>query len=255
MENIKELTGASRVLALFSRLMNYPEGVGLHQLSEDTGIPKPTLHRILQTLKQQDWVVALGDGSYAISATFVARIQEFSATRPDDSAINECLNKLVDDFHEASHLAIRQGDQVVYLYKANPKSGGVQLSSSIGGANPCYCTAVGKLLLSLECKNIDELAKIVGKGPFPKKTRYTLTSLEELWAEIEDAKHYGFASDNQENEEGVNCIAVKAPLLINSSNAAAISVSGLAFRTPMEQLRLRAGHIQDIIKSTLNGVR
>ncbi|MFC7107640.1 IclR family transcriptional regulator C-terminal domain-containing protein [Nonomuraea rubra] len=49
-------------------------------------------------------------------------------------------------------------------------------------------------------------------------------------------REQGYATDDQENEPGVNCVAVAAYLTSPTVPSGAISVSGLAYRTPLRKL-------------------
>jgi DNA-binding IclR family transcriptional regulator len=69
--------------------------------------------------------------------------------------------------------------------------------------------------------------------PVEQRTPHTLTS-DARWAEdIARVREQGFAVDDQENEPGINCIAVR---VVTPSGEGALSVSALAYRTPLSAL-------------------
>ena len=57
-----------------------------------------------------------------------------------------------------------------------------------------------------------------------------------LWAELQGARTAGYAVDNQENEVGVNCIALPVGLETVGTVVGAVSLSALSFRAPLTHL-------------------
>ena len=65
---------------------------------------------------------------------------------------------------------------------------------------------------------------IVGPGPYPRRTEYSLTSYEELVTQLAEIQRLGYAVDRQELNLGVWCVA--APILgVRQTQPAAVSVS------------------------------
>ena len=137
--------------------------------------------------------------------------------------------------------------------KVDPASGSVRLTSVVGGRNPAYRTAVGKLLLSAACASADELAAVVGTGPFERRTANTVGTLDALWSEIQLTRERGWATDDQENELGVNCLAVPGHFGPAGAMSGAVSVSALAFRTPLAALVESVGEIRSIVDARPTG--
>ena len=65
-----------KALDVLERLGSYPEGAGLQQLSSDQGLPKASMHRLLQSLLRKQLVIKdsvsgryrLGPGVLALAA-------------------------------------------------------------------------------------------------------------------------------------------------------------------------------------------
>jgi len=65
---------------------------------------------------------------------------------------------------------------------------------------------------------------IVGPGPYPRRTEYSLTSYEELVTQLAGIQRLGYAVDRQGLNLGVWCVA--APILgVRQTQPAAVSVS------------------------------
>lgn len=65
------------------------------------------------------------------------------------SAAKPHLDELAATSQEAVHLVERDGNGIVYLYKAEPFQQLVRMASHVGLRNPMYCTGVGKSILAL----------------------------------------------------------------------------------------------------------
>ncbi len=87
-------------------------------------------------------------------------------------------------------------------------------------------------------------------GQLEARTEHTIVEPARLSSELGEAREHGFAIENQENEIGVNCLAVPVWLTSPSQPSGAISVSGLTYRTPVEALVEAAEEIVSIVRST-----
>jgi DNA-binding IclR family transcriptional regulator len=70
-------------------------------------------------------------------------------------------------------------------------------------------------------------------------TRKSISSLNELKSELAKVRKFGYAVDDEENEEGVCCVGA---VVRNASGepVAAISVSGPSFRLPAHKIPMAA---------------
>lgn len=243
----KRLVGADRVLAVMIALAEHPHGVSLDDLSRQLSSSKSTVHRALTSLRRAGLANQTSRGIYELGDEFLRLAFLNARERPDSAIIQPVLEQLVERYGETVHYAVLEGSEVVYRAKVDPPQGAVRLTSLIGGRNPAYRTAVGKLLLSLHVQSKAELTSIVGGGPFERKTENTITTVDELWAELLRIREQGFAVDDQENESGVNCLAVAAPPRVEATTPGAVSVSALAFRTPLDQLISDASYVRGVV--------
>lgn len=239
----QRLVGADRVLAVLIELGAHPRGVTLDELAQTLHSPKSTVHRALVALRKAGLAVQIGRGEYLLGDEFLRIAFRNFADRPDAALMTPILEELSQRFGETVHYAVLDGPEVVYRAKTDPPGGAVRLTSVIGGRNPAYRTAVGKLLLSYAVDSEQQLRDLLGPDPLVAQTSNTITDPSELWRELQETRARGYAVDDQENEVGVNCVAVPARLDERLHPAGAVSVSALAFRTPLEELVERAPEI------------
>ena len=131
------------------------------------------------------------------------------------------------------HLAILNQRDVVYIDKIESSQGGagLKMASHIGLRVPAHATSVGKVLLAdLGDKALDNL---LGREDLARLTDHTITRLSDLKDHLARVRDQGFAVDNEENEQGIRCVA--APIRNDTGRAvAAVSISSPAFRWDRE---------------------
>lgn len=231
-----KLVGTDRVLAVLLELARHPQGVGLEEIARAVDSSKPTVHRALASLRRAGLAAQDGRGHYLLGDEFLRIAFAHHEARPDNVRIQPILQRLTEHFGETVHYAVLDGHDVVYRAKVDPAAGAVKLTSTVGGRNPAHCTAVGKLLLSYQLSDQDAVATWVGDQPLEARTPTTVTTVAGLHAHLTKIRTLGYGTDDQENEPGINCLAV--PVFMNSPTmpSGAISISAMAYRTPLQRL-------------------
>jgi DNA-binding IclR family transcriptional regulator len=243
------LVGADRVLAVLRELAGHPAGVGLDELAKAVASPKPTVHRALVALRRAGFASQDGRGRYVLGDGFLRLAFAHHELRPDHVRVHPLLMELANRFGETAHYAVLDDRSIVYRSKVDPPTGAARLTSTIGGRNPAHCTAVGKLLLARALPDDESVATWVRLGDLEQRTERTLTTASALAAQLRTIREQGYAIDDQENEVGVNCIAVPIFLTSPSVPSGAISVSALAYRTPLPRLVDAVADIKSIVDS------
>jgi DNA-binding IclR family transcriptional regulator len=232
----ERLVGADRVLAVLAELARHPDGIGLEDMARAMASPKPTVHRALAALRRAGFAAQDGHGRYVLGDEFLRLAFAHHEARPDHVRVLPVLRRLCERYGETVHYATLDGRWVVYRSKLDPPSGAVKLTSVVGGRNPAHTTAVGKLLLSGVLRTEREVRDWIGDEPLPTPTERSIGTAERLFAELARTRERGYGVDDQENEPGVACLAVPAYLTSPSVPSGAISISGLAYRTPIQAL-------------------
>jgi DNA-binding IclR family transcriptional regulator len=247
-EEPPRLVGADRVLAVLIELGEHPQGATLDELAHALRSPKSTVHRALAALRKAGLAAQVGRGVYMLGDEFLRIAFRNFSDRPDAVIMTPRLGRLSQLFGETVHYAVLDGADVVYRAKTDPPGSTVRLTSVVGGRNPAYRTAVGKLLLSYTIDSREDLEALLGAAPLEAQTPHTITDVAELWEHLSLTRERGYAVDDQENEVGVNCVAVPVHLDGRAQPTGAVSVSALAFRTPLSDLVARAGEIAAIAR-------
>ncbi|NUS76097.1 MAG: IclR family transcriptional regulator [Streptomyces sp.] len=230
------LVGSDRVLAVLKQLAHYPDGVGLEELTRVIGSPKPTVHRALGALRRAGLADQDVRGRYVLGDEFLRMAFAHHEARPDHVRVGPLLRTLAARFGETAHYAVLDGREVVYRAKVDPPTGAARLTSTVGGRNPAHATGVGKLLLAHELDTLDAVRHWIGRTPLERRTPRTRCTAEELHRDLEAVRQRGYAVDDEENETGVNCLAVPLYATSPAVPSGAVSVSALTYRTPVQTL-------------------
>ena len=197
-----------RIFQLIEHLAAHPTGVSLQTLAGETGLAKSTVHRLLASLVGLGYVVQDEEnGHYRLTL----KMFELSSGIVDSMDImgvaKAHLERLSQRTGEAVHLVIRDGRDIVYIYKT--ESGPMRMSSRVGLRSPLYCTGVGKAILAT--RGDEEVLRCWEESERVPCTPYTITRKDAFLREISQIRQHGYAMDNEENELGVRCVAAAIP--------------------------------------------
>jgi IclR family transcriptional regulator, acetate operon repressor len=232
----RQLVGSDRVLAVLVELARHPDGATLQELARAVTSPKPTVHRALASLTRAGLAAKAGVGRYVLGDEFLRLAFAHHEARPDSVRIRPALQALAERYGETAHYAVLEGAEIVYRSKVDPPGGAVRLTSTVGGRNPAHSTAVGKLLLSYALPDDAAVAAWARGRRLRRRTDTTITDAGALAAELARTRARGYGVDDQENEVGIVCVAVPAFLTAPARPSGAVSVSALAYRTPLQRL-------------------
>ncbi|SEP98697.1 transcriptional regulator [Streptomyces sp. yr375] len=156
--------------------------------------------------------------------------------RPEHVRLRPLLDTLAARFGETAHYAILDRREVVYRAKVDPPAGAVRLTSTVGGRNPAHATGVGKLLLTHQLDTLADVEAWIGDSPLERRTPRTLHTAHDLHRELRTIRAKGHACDDQENETGINCLALPVYATSPTTPSGAVSISALTYRTPLSTL-------------------
>ncbi|MEM7734293.1 MAG: IclR family transcriptional regulator [Deinococcota bacterium] len=214
----KSLHRALEILSCFSE--ETPEW-GVSELSRHLNISKSSVSTILTTLAQEDLVQQLpmsrryhlGLGCLSLGFLSSTRIRLRDIAYP-------YLESLLQD-NRIIYLAIPYKNEVMYIEALYPSKRNIN-HSALGRRAPMHCTGIGKAMLAfMSSETID----IFAASPLQSFTANTITDKKALVNELKRTKEQGYATDIQEREEGIQCVA--APIRSNDGTViAGLSVSG-----------------------------
>jgi DNA-binding IclR family transcriptional regulator len=194
-----------RMFTLIDVLASREEAVSLKEISEKAGLHPSTAHRILNDLATGRFVDRPQPGSYRLGMRLL-ELGNLVKGRLNvrDAALTPMreLHKLIQ---QPVNLSMRQGDEIVYVERAYSERSGMQVVRAIGGHAPLHLTSVGKLFLAAD--DPQRTRAYATRTGLQGHTKNSITSLDALERELAKVRQYGQASDNEELELGVRCMA------------------------------------------------
>ncbi len=219
------------------------EGGRLSDLARELSLSKAACYAMLQTLIAHGFVADKGKGTarrYKLGMA-LARLgeQTIDSIALPDIAV-PVLRDLTAEVNLTSRVAVFDDGYAVVVGRIDAP-GAIRFDAALGRRELPHCTAVGKALLaSLEP---EEAMEILHRTGLPRRTPHTITKATSLMKELARIKHCGYAIDDEEDTEGVQCIG--ACVFDRSGRAAgAISVTGLKQRS-------RDGDLERVAKSVI----
>ena len=181
----------------------------LPALVEETGLPKPTLHRMLQQLESAGMIQREADGRHYGMALRLRRLGEdllFNSTV--HGARHAVLRTLVDEVGESCNITALAGGEVVYLDRVETAAP-LRFYLHPGSRVPAHCSASGKLFLAEMAPA--QRRRLLAHAPLEAYTQRTVTDLDALDEELKRVRRDGYALDNEEFLPGLLCAAVPVP--------------------------------------------
>ena len=102
-----------RAFLLLETMAEHDGMMGLSALAAESGLPLPTIHRLVRTLVDLGYLRQEPSRQYALGPRLI-RLGE-SSSRMLSIWARPHLSRLVDDLGESANLAMLDGDQVVYV--------------------------------------------------------------------------------------------------------------------------------------------
>jgi len=206
--------------------------LGVTELSKKLKLHKNNVFRILATLQSRNYIEQnKANDNYRLGIKCLELGQTFIHQRGLLKQAKAILQELAETTGETSYISFLRGNEVVYLDAVEGTST-VRVVSRVGLHMPLHATAAGKVLVAFESD--DEISKRFS-GELPRFTKKTKTSGAEFIKDITAVREKGYATDLEEFEDGLRCLA--APIRDYTRKVVgAISVSGPAHRLPDDRI-------------------
>jgi DNA-binding IclR family transcriptional regulator len=228
----------TRALDIFELLAASKIGLTLSDLSNALGVPKSSVHYLLNSLRNRGYVhrnettkrFLLGLKILTLSNAALSGIELRREAAP-------YLRRLMEKSGLTVHLAVLEGDEAVLVERIEPPSA-PRVATWIGKRMDLHCTGVGKAILAyLPDEDFDRMVREHG---FTRYNENTLVSRRRLVEEVARIRKLGYALEDEEGEIGFRCIG--CPIFNREGRiTAAISVAGTTEEiTPERGARLSA---------------
>jgi DNA-binding IclR family transcriptional regulator len=180
------------------------------EVSDRLGVARSTAHRLLGMLMahgfaQQDAGTKAylpGRALFEIGLGALSGLDVRREARPE-------LQRLVSEVRETVLLIVMQGTRTLVVDAVESEEL-VRVSGRTGGTMPPHIVAGGKVLLAE--MEPDQVRALLGPEPLEARTPDSITAYAELFAELDDVRRQGYATNFNEAESGLSGISVPIPV-------------------------------------------
>ena len=245
----------TRALNLLARLSETPSGLSLTDLSYQLGMPTATVHRLLSTFEEFDFVEQhaeqglwfVGLKAFTVGNAFLHRRDFVASARPH-------MRALVDQCGETVNLGVIDDGEAVFISQVESREV-MRMIVRLGSRSPIHASGVGKALLA----NMSEqgLTYILQQRGLARYTERSIDNPTQLRDELQRIRQLGYALDDEEHAIGLRCVA-SAIFDENGQALAAISLSGPKARVTdgrLDELGIAVRQSADEITLALGGYR
>ncbi len=229
-KGVKAVERALDVMSCFT--MEIPE-LSLVEICNQTGLPKATVHRLLATLAQANFVVQdpvtstyrLGYKVMVMGAIAQMQINYLEKARP-------IFRSLVRDIEETINMASLDGNHHVCTLVVEPERP-VRVTTNIGVRRLCYFGAAGLVLMAYQPESI--LNKILPSDKLEAFTVWSTVDPNEYKRRLAGVREHGFAIERGESFPDVT--ALSAPIFDHLGKiVAAATIVAPTHRVPDDRI-------------------
>ncbi len=207
-----------RVLDVLEAVAAAGGDLSISEIAAACGLPVPTIHRLVRTLVDRGYMRQLPNRRYALGGRLVPLGEAAGATL--GAWTRPVLESLVAELSESANAAILDRDRVMYVEQVASHHS-MRIFTEVGRRVFPHSTGVGKAILSLLAD--EQVRALLSRTGMPAQTTHTITDPDALIAALHGIRRDGFAMDEEEQEDGVRCVAV--PVRAGDLSMA-VSVSG-----------------------------
>lgn len=223
-------TQLERGLSVLEHLAAHPDGVALSSVAERFDMPLSAAHRLLTELVRCGYVRQMRDqGDYLLTIKFAAIGLSFLGASGVVDVAQPALDRLAATSGELVRLAIVDGDELVFVAKAQGAMRGLRYDPDMGLSVRLSCSAAGHAWLS----TLEESRAlgIVARQGFGTPADYgpnAPTTVNALLAHLEAARRRGYATINEVFAPGMTAMA--APVRVRGEAIGAVTIAGPVVR-------------------------
>lgn len=220
------------------------ESLRTTDIAQRLGVHDSTALRLLKTLEESrfvhrddDGLYRLGSGIFYLSQRALERIDLRRLAQPHMRELGQLTGETV-------HLGVLEGKNVVYVEKVESTHPVRMMYSRIGRVAPLHCTGVAKAIVAFLPEQ--HRLSLCEETDLVVHTDNTHASVDSLLADLDDIRERDWASDREEHEMGIHCVA--APIWSAENRVVgSISLSAPTLRVAWDELE---GFVPTVLETT-----
>jgi IclR family acetate operon transcriptional repressor len=226
-----------RSLTVLETLAANPEGCSLSTLANAANMPVSAAHRLLVDLGRTGYVRQSRDhGEYTLTIKLAALGLGFLSRSGIVDVAQPLLDGLAHESGELVRLAVVDGNELIFVAKAQGAKSGLRYDPDMGLSVPLSCSAAGHAWLSTMSE--DKALEMVARQGFGAPETYgpkAPTNVKALLPYLRSAKKRGFSMIVEVFTPGMTAMAapVRRP---DSAAIGVVTIAGPLFRLSEERM-------------------
>lgn len=202
-------SSVERVMQIIEMVAEAPRAVSPAELADELGIPKPSIHRLINQLQSQGFLsIDVQGGVICGRRTHKLMIKLLKNNFIYKSERQAVLKKLSKKIEETVGIAFIHNLEIVYMDRML-SNWPLQINIPEDQQLPIWASASGKLLLSYF--SLNQRQNIVENISLDALTKNTITDKKQFLKCLEQYQENGYSTDNEEFIPGMVACAVPIP--------------------------------------------
>lgn len=227
-----ELGLVQKTVAVVRAVAGYPEGVGLSDLSRESGIAKATCHRIVTSLEAEGWLVSdPRTRRVRLSLDLLFMTEGLATEESVTRGVRDVLSEVARATGETAGVDRLSGDQAMVLIEVPGPHLIGHAPRRVPRLLSSWRTSTGRVLLAW---NDPDVARASFERDAAQPPQTSFASFDDLAAELAAIRARGCAVTQSQLEQGLTAVA--APVRVHGQVTYALWTSGPNYRLDGDRL-------------------
>jgi len=208
------------------------DGMSVSEIARAIGTSKSTAFALVRTLVARGFLREVQPGPrYHLGMALVRLGDDASRDFPLGQVCEPVLLQLSRDTGLTTRAAVSDHGYPIFIARVD-SPGAIRFHTALGVRELPHTSSAGKAILSR--MSSADVAGLITETGLPRRTRKTITTLADLELDLDATRRRGYAIDDEEDVEGVFCVA--APFFDRSGKVTgAVSATGIKLdQTPRQ---------------------
>lgn len=219
-------------LLVIEAIVDHPQPVSLPELTLRLGMPRQTIHRLLQQLTENRLIVRdASHDRYAVGPRLSHLAFATLRSRNQTAPVRAVLTALVDETGETCNVGVLDGGDFVYIERIECEWS-LRVHLVAGSRVRAHSTSGGKVMLAYLDDGIRKM--ILQTRKLEAFTPNTITNIAKLEDHLAEVRAVGYALNDKEQNVGI--VGVAVPILDENGNA----LAALALHGPESRITVKS---------------
>lgn len=226
----KGSSSVTKAFEMLDLLGDHSEGISAAQAAELTGHPFSTAYRLLGGLVDSGYAAFDARTKiYSLGMEVFRLAQKVAHRRGLGGATKDLLQALTATTGESSILAVRRGNAALTVLTVDGPQ--FRTTTDPGDESPLHTSAIGQALLAHD-PNVESTLESLR---FEARTPNSITDIDQMRSRLERIRADGWAGQSEENDIGMNALAV--PVFdLDGTLLASLALAAPVFRRSLDEL-------------------